>query len=272
MKINNIIKKGSLIAAFAAMFATTSCEPIEDRATLSNSFDKDNIELEVTASTDGGNSLSLQLKTKGITGYWDYILDTKYGDRVDVVFPFTGKHTFTYYVTTPYIIDGSVANTEYVSKTIEVEVKTLDTKLPDSYYALVGDNLEGKSWVFDTSAATWWTMVDPGNPAGVWWNPPADGVMPVDKDGVMTFNLAGGANYIYQASATGEQVTGSTFAFNGDFSRITLSGDAKILGSEQWAAGSNNFKIVELTSDKMVLFSESNQGGTGWLWSFKPQQ
>jgi len=72
------------------MLAFASCEPIEDRATLENSFDPNDIELEVIQSTTGGNNLSIRMNTPGVTGYWDYIIDTKKSDRVEVIFPIPG--------------------------------------------------------------------------------------------------------------------------------------------------------------------------------------
>ena len=139
------------------------------------------------------------MNTSGVTGYWDYIIDKKYTDRVEVVFPFTGTHEFTYHVTTPYMPDGNPAETEYVEKTVSVEITQLDEALPEAYYYLVGENLEGKTWVFDggpgADGGTWWFMSDPSNPWGIWWNAAGECCPPADAAGKMVFDLAGNANY-----------------------------------------------------------------------------
>ncbi|HPF51093.1 MAG TPA: hypothetical protein PK335_05935 [Draconibacterium sp.] len=271
MKFKNIY--GIFLMVFVLIFS--SCDPIEDRDQLVNSFDPDNIELQVVQATDGGNKLSLQMKTPGVTGYWDYIIDKKYTDRVEVVFPFTGTHTFTYHVTTPYMPTGSPDYTEYIEKNISVDITQLDEALPQAYYYLVGENLEGKTWVFDGGPAadggTWWFMSDPGNPWGIWWNAAGDCCPPGDAAGKMVFDLAGGANYTYYSDASGEPVTGSTFKFNGDYTKLTIEGPANLLGSMDGGGNSGVFQIVELTADKMVLFVPDAAWATGWTWVFRPE-
>lgn len=272
MKLKNIY--GVFLMVFVLMFS--SCNPIEDRDVLVNSFDPDNIELQVVQATEGGNKLSLQMKTEGVTGYWDYIIDKKYTDRVEVVFPFTGTHTFTYHVTTPYMPTGSPDYTEYVEKNITVDINQLDEALPQAYYYLVGDNLEGKTWVFDGGPAadggTWWFMSDPGNPWAIWWNAAGDCCPPADAAGKMVFDLAGGANYTYYADANGEPVTGSSFKFNSDYSKLTIEGPANLLGSMEGGGNGGVFQIVELTADKMVLFVPDAAWATGWTWVFRPAE
>lgn len=271
-----IFKYSLILVTFLAMYA--SCEPIEDRATLSNSFDPNNINLQVVQATPGGNKLSIQMNSEGVMGYWDYILDVKYSDRVEVVFPFTGEHTFTYHVTTPYLTDGTPSSKTYdVSKTVTVKVDVLDEKLPDAYYALIGNDLAGKTWVFDggptSDGRLWWYMSDPGNWASAWWNAAGDCCPPSDAAGKMVFDLKGGPNFTYFSNANdaGTAVTGSKFAFNGDYSILSINGDANILGSMDGGGNNKEFQIIELTDDKMTLFVPDAAWGTGWTWIFRPQ-
>ncbi|MCU4164992.1 hypothetical protein [Carboxylicivirga caseinilyticus] len=272
MKYKNIF--GAIIAGILLMMS--ACEPIEDRETLSNSFNPDKIELDVVQATNGGNKLSIQMNTPGVTGYWDYIIDKKYTDRVEVIFPFTGTHEFTYHVTTPYMSDGTPSEKEYVEKTVSVEITQLDEPLPDAYYMLVGDNLEGKTWVFDggpsSDGGLWWFMSDPSNPWGIWWNAAGDCCPPGDAAGKMFFDLAGNANYTYYADAAGDPVTGSTFKFNGDYTKLTIEGPANLLGSMDGGGNAGVFNIVELTAEKMVLFVPNAAWATGWTWVFVPQE
>ena len=267
MKMNKII---SLIVG-ALTLLLVACQPIEKRDVLTNSFDPNNIDLAVVQSTTGGNELSIQMNTPGITGYWDYVIDKKFSDRVDVIFPIPGTSTFTFHVTTPYLENGDINTLNRdVTKSIDVTITQLDHALPEAYYKLVGANLEGKTWVFDGVGGDnglWWYMTDPANWGGVWWNAGGTCCPPGDASGKMVFDLNGGANYTYYASPDATPVTGGSFAFNADFTKLTLKG-TNILG---YTDGDGNvFEIKEFTSDHLTLFVSASGHGTGWVWQFKP--
>ena len=269
MKMNKVI---SLIVASLTILLA-ACEPIEKRDVLTNSFNPDNIDLKVVQSTPGGNELSIQMNTPGVAGYWDYVIDKKFSDRVDVIFPIPGTSTFTFYVTTPYLENNDINTISYISKSIDVTITQLDHELPEAYYKLVGANLEGKTWVFDGVGGDdrlWWYMSDPGNWASMWWNAGGTCCPPSDASGKMEFDLNGGANYTYYASPDATPVTGSTWAFNADFTKLTIKGDANILGSEGSAGNDKVFEIKEFTSDRLTLFVANASGGTGWTWVFVP--
>ncbi len=266
--------KSKIFLAIAALYAA-SCNPMVDDVELKNSFDRDNIKLSVHQETPGSNEFTLKLDSKGVTGYWDYIINKAYSDEVTVIFPYTGTHTLTFHSTTPYINGGNIADREYVSESIEVEVSQLDVALNEAYYNLVGEDLGGKTWVFDGESkdgGVWWAMVNATNPAEVWWNAGGgDGVVPSDVDGKMYFDVDGGANYDYYASPDAEPVRGS-FVFNGAFSTLSFPGDANLMGTNNNAAGpSTTFEIVEFTADRLVLFTPTTNGGTGWSWAFRPE-
>jgi len=268
MKMNKVISLivGSLTILLAA------CEPIEKRDVLTNSFDPNNIDLQVVQSTPGGNELSIQMNTPGIAGYWDYVIDRKFSDRVDVIYPIPGTSTFTFYVSTPYLENNNINNLSYVSKSIDVTITQLDHPLPEAYYKLVGANLEGKTWVFDGEAGDgglWWYMVADYDWQEFWWNPIVDDSPPSDASGRMVFDLNGGANFTYYASPDADPVTGSTWAFNADFTKLTIKGAANILGSEGDASNDGVFEIKEFTSDRLMLYV-SHPGESGWIWVFKP--
>ncbi|HYF67743.1 MAG TPA: hypothetical protein VD884_06390 [Ohtaekwangia sp.] len=260
-----------------AMVFMSACDPIEERDTLKNSFNPDHIELEVIQTADGkGNGLTLKMNTPGVIGYWDYLIDKKYSDVVnDVIFPIPGTHTFTYRVATPHISGGNPANQEYISKTIDVTIEVLDQPLPQAYYDLIGDNLEGKTWVFDGTAndgGQWFFMSDPANPWGLWWNAGGTGSHPTDVDGKMVFDLDGGANFIYYANEEAEGSEGS-FSFNGTYTKLFIGGGVNVLGAKEHGSGNNNgeYTIVELTPDRLVLHTGTNNAGTGWTWVFIPE-
>lgn len=258
-----------IVAALTILLA--ACEPIEKRDVLTNSFNPDNIDLKVVQSTTGGNELSIQMNTPGIAGYWDYVIDKKFSDRVDVIYPIPGKSTFTFYVTTPYLVNGTPDSVRYFSKTVDVTITQLDHALPEAYYKLVGADLKGKTWVFNGVGGDnglWWFMSDPTNWAGMWWNAGGTCCPPSDVSGRMVFDLNGGANFTYYASPTATAVTGSTWAFNADFTKLTIKGDANILGSNGSAGVHKVFEIKEFTADRLTLFY--NLGGNGWTWVFVP--
>ncbi len=272
MKLRNI---SGLFVGLLLLFVA-AFEPIEDRDTLSNSFDPDNIELEVVQSTPGGNGLSIRMNTEGVAGYWDYNIDKAFTDRVDVNYPIPGKQTFTFHVTTAYMPNGDPADVEYISKSVDVQIDQLDQPLPQAYYDLIGEDLGGKTWVFDGGPAPdggqWWFMSDPGNPWGIWWNAAGDCCPPADAAGKMVFDLNGAANYTYYADASGEPVTGSSFKFNATFTKLTIIGDTNLLGSMDGGGNSGEYNIVELSANRMVLHVPNAAWATGWTWVFVPAE
>jgi hypothetical protein len=268
MKMNKTISMmfGVLTIILAA------CEPIENRDVLSNSFDPDEIQLEVIQSTPGGNEFSLRMNTPGVIGYWDFLIDRKYTDRVDnIIFPIMGTSTITYFVATPYLENNDIDKISYISKTIDVTVTQIDHPLPEAYYKLVGANLEGKTWVFDGvggDEGLWYYMTDPANWMGMWWNAGGTCCPPDDASGKMVFDLNGGANYTYYASPAASPVTGSKWSFNKDFTKLILTGSANLLGFRD--GDGKVFEIKEFTSDRLTLFVSASSQGTGWVWKFKP--
>lgn len=260
----------------AFLLVMTACEPIEIRQELENSFSPEQIDLTVVQATSGGNKLSIQMSTPGVIGYWDYIIDQKYTDRAEVVFPFTGTHEFTYHVTTPYMSNGNPAETEYVSRTVEVTVEQLDERLADEYYYLVGENLEGKTWVFDTEnqepygQTVFWAMVAPYNWQELWWNA-GECCAPADVIGSMTFDLAGGPNYTYKADASSDVSEVGTFNYGAVASgKMAISGTTVLGYDPDRVNPDGEYEIIELTADRLVLYTPTNGGGTGWVWVYKP--
>lgn len=274
MKVYKAI--GLFVGALSLFLA--ACEPIENRQVLSNSFDPNDIQVEVIQSTPGGNELSIRMTTPGVAGYWDYIIDTKSSDRVEVIFPIPGKSTFTFHVTTPYIENGDISNVTYPTKSVEVTINQLDHALPEAYYKLVGANLEGKTWVFDGVGGDnrrWWYMVAGYNWLEFWWNAGGECCPPSDVSGKMVFDLDGGANFTYYASPTATPVTGSTWGFNADFTKLIIKGPADILGSYPGSGGASLgnkgiYQIKEFTADRLVLFIDDAEWSSGWVWVFKP--
>lgn len=254
----------------ALLIFAASCTSIEKRDTLQNSYDPANITLEASQSTPGGNEITLKMTSPGVSGYWNYNLDVSLQNEITFVYPIPGKATFTYVVGTPYINGGDMNNLTYATKTIDVQVDKLDHPVAEAYYLLVGDDLQSKTWKFDGGPAPdgrqWWYMCNGNNAGEVWWNAAGDCCPPSDAAATITFNLLGGANAVYDNMGTKKS---GSFAFNGDFSTITMSG-TDIPGAEG-NDGTGVYYIYSLTADKLILTVPNNiANGTGWAWVFVP--
>ncbi|MEO7975951.1 hypothetical protein [Flavobacterium sp.] len=262
MKINKIIYL--ILASFLLVF--TACDSIVDEQNLTDSTDVAGVELIATQSTPGGNKITLKMASPGITGYWDYNLGQALTNEVTVVYPIPGKSTFTYV--------GSLGS-KFFTKTIDVQIDQLDTRLDQDYYDLVSENTAaGKTWVFDGTAGSgklWWFMSPPGSPDGAmtaWWNA-GDCCGPSDATGKMHFDLDKGANFNHYETQTATPTKGS-FELDPVNKKLTIIG-SKMLG---YAAGNKDgvYTIVTLTADKMVLYLSNNEANaTGWTFVFKPQ-
>ncbi|WP_372651737.1 hypothetical protein [Draconibacterium sp.] len=263
MKINNYKKYSLLFALLVLLF--TACESIVDEKELENTTDVDGVNLVVGQNSSGGNLLVLEMNTPGVTGYWDYNLGTAKTNKVEVVYPIPGTSTFTFIGT---------LGAEFFEKTIDVTIDVLDTPLEQDWYDLVSENTSaGKTWVFDGAGGDnglWWFMSDPGNPWGVWWNAGGTCCPPGDAAGSMTFNLDGAANYVYDDG--NGNVTNASFVLDTENQRLHLNG-ASILGYDADRVNPDGvYNIIELTEDKMVLFTPTNGGGTGWTWVLVPAE
>lgn len=265
MKINKI---GSFFIASIVLFLS-ACEPEVDDRTLQNTTDVEGVELVATQSTEGGNEITLEMVTPGVTGYWDYNLGKALTDEVTFVYPIPGTATFTYVGT---------LGAEFFTKTIEVEIEQLDHELDQDWYDLVGDDpAAGKTWVFaggpEPDGELWWFMSPPGSKEGAytaWWNAAGDCCPPADAAGEMTFDLAGAANYTYYPDEDAEGQQGS-FVLDVVNQKLIIN-DGNILGAEAPRGNPEGvYEIVSLTEDELVLYVPNNEGGTGWTWIFKPE-
>jgi len=261
MKRNKIIY--SLFIGLT-MLMLASCDSIVDEKYLENSTDVAGVELVAKQNSANGNLIELSMNTPGVTGYWDYNLGKALTNKVEIVYPIPGTSTFTFIGT---------LGAEFFEKTIDVTIDVLDTPLEQDWYSLVSENTSaGKKWVFDGTGGDnglWWFMSDPNNPWGVWWNAGGTCCPPGDASGSMTFNLDGAANYIYDDG--NGNVTNASFVLDTDNQQLHLNG-ASILGNDADRVNPDGiYNIVELSANKMVLFTPTNNGGTGWTWVLRPE-
>lgn len=243
------------------------CKPVDDDLQLENTLSKEDVVLSVSSSTPGGNEITLKMETPGVTGYWDYNIGKSTSNTVSFVYPIFGTSTFTYI--------GTLGG-EFFEKTIEYTVQQIDHPVAPEWSLLAGDTPAGKNWVFDGSPGDgnlWWYMCPPSDPSKwqeVWWNAGGTGGGPNDVNGKMNFNLNGSANYTYfsDPSATGVP---ASFSLDVDNQTLQING-ANILGAQDPRGNPNGlYDIISLTQDKLILYTRTNPGGTGWVWVFKKQ-
>lgn len=274
------MNKKIFLAAFAfgsIAMAMTSCDPIEDRDTLSNAFDADAIEVSASQDVDGGNKITLKMNTPGVQGYWDYLLGNQFSDEVTFVCPFTGELEFTFHTTTPYIVNGKYTTENLPTKSIKVNVTKLNNSLDAEYYVAAGDDLAGKKWVFDKASGQYWYMANSDGKEkwnDCWWN--ACGDWSPDPDAAMQFDLDGGLmvrHYTNAADATPNAV--AKFAFSdksgGKFNKITIPSSAMLGVDGQGNSADDVYEIVTWEKDKIVLYTNNTiSRGTGWAWVLVP--
>jgi len=246
-----------------------ACEPNIDEEYLKNTTDVAGVELVATQSTVGGNKITLDMVTPGVTGYWDYNLGKALTNKVTVVYPIPGTSTFTF---------TGTLGAEFFTKTIDVQIDQLDSPLDQDWYDLVSDDTAaGKTWVFDggptPDGKLWWFMSAPFNPDGAWgawWNAAGECCPPVDAAGNMKFDLNGAANFTYQSGPSATGVVGS-FVLDVTNQMLQVNGPNILGGATE---GGNNpsglYKIISLTEDQMVLYAENAAWATGWTYVFKP--
>ncbi|MFD1314031.1 hypothetical protein [Namhaeicola litoreus] len=261
MKINKIY--GLFIGLMVLM--VSSCDPIVDEEYLENTTDIAGVELVATQSTPGGNKITLEMATPGITGYWDYNLGKALTDKFEFIYPIPGKATFTYVGT---------LGAEFFEKTIDVQIDQLDNALDQDWYDLVGeDTAAGKTWVFNGTGGDerlWWYMSPPDNWAGVWWNAGGTCCPPFDQAGKMKFDLDGAANFTYQSGPDADQVK-SSFVLDVGNQMLQING-GNILGAVECGTNASaKYQIISLTEDELILFIPNGTCGSGWTWIFKPE-
>ena len=265
MKINRIIS----FSVLSLVSVLTACAPIEDRDYLENTTNVDGVQLTASQSTAGGNKVTLDMTTPGVTGYWDYNLGQAYTNKVEFIYPIPGKNTFTFVGT---------LGAEFFEKTIDVQIDQLDSPLDQDWYDLVGtDTAAGKTWVFNGTGGDgglWWYMSPPDDPSQwgtAWWNAAGDCCPPADAAGKITFDLNGAANISHYSSPDADPEVGS-FVLNVKDQTLQVKGTQILGGSEQGNVPDALYNIISLTEDELILYVPNNGGGTGWTWVFKPEE
>ena len=258
MKINKIF---SLIVVSLMLFV--SCEPIVDSEELKNTTTVDGVELVVLQSSPNGNGITLQMKTPGVTGYWDFNLGRAYSDEASFVYPIPGLATFSF---------TGTLGAEFFTKSIDVQIDQLDQPLPNDYYSLVStDTNAGKTWVFEDETPWYMAPINgaPDSYGTIWWD--AWSCCLADSNGKMKFDLNGGANYTYYDNGGVAQEGG--FVLDIPNQVLDFVG-APVLGGQDGLRlpADGVFHIISLTEDELILWTPLTVGNdSGWTWQFKPE-
>lgn len=262
MKINKII-----YLLIASLLVFTSCNPIVDELHLENSTTVENVELVAVQATSGGNEITLEMKTPGVTGYWNFSIGKALTNKTTIVFPVTGTFDFKFIGT---------LGAEFFEKPISVTIENLDTPVAPEWGALLGDDpVSGKTWVYTTTPGNglFWYMAPPDDSSAwgsVWWN--AGDCCTPDANGKMVFDLNGGANYTYFADASGEGQV-SSFAFDPINLTLTFPEAPLLGGGNERGSPNGTYEIISLTDDEMILYiPRTIAGDSGWTYIYKPAE
>ena len=267
MKINKILN----LFIVSLVLILSACDSTVDEETLGNTSTLDDVELTATQSTTGGNEITLDMTTPGVTGYWDYVIGKGLTDRTTFVFPVTGTFDFNFVGT---------LGSEFFEKSVSVTIDNLDTPVAPEWAALLGnDAVAGKTWVFDGTGGDdelWYFMSVPGDPESafsVWWNAGGTCCPPPDVNGKMKFDLDGKPNFTYQSDPSADEETG-LFVLNTDNMTLQIVGSNILGGADSGQGGYNpsaQYDIISLTETELILYYGAGQWGSGWTWVFRPE-
>lgn len=255
----------------------TSCTPVCDDISAGDVVDENQLQIDVHATTDGGNQIVMINNTKGVGTYWDYVIGRSVAQNDTILLPFLGEQTITF----TGLCDGGAVTT-----TRKVNVTKIDHAVAKEWALFAGTGTSGKTWAWDNTA-------DAVYGTGGWmaefvpdWTPIAIADTE-DPGGYMTFDLNGGPNFTRYKS-DGTVAEKGSFAFdmsdttnNPDDNSIwsigtlTLTG-ATVLNGHCYDSqeAQHTYKILTLTDDTLVLCAapdgtEAWENGTFWLFKTK---
>lgn len=268
--------KKILIAVLSAL-ALYACDPVVDNKEMGGILSESELQLDVHATTQGGNQIVLINKTPNVGSYWNYITDVSTNQQDTILLPFLGKQTITF----TGLCDGGTVTT-----TRTVNITTIDHKLANEWTLFAGSGIDGKTWVWNSSSpddAVYGTGGYLGDSAPSWTVTSVANVE--NSTDEMTFDLNGGPNFT-KKSADGTVLEKGSFKFNMSKVKNQSSSDPWSIGQLQFTGAtvlsghsfynpSNiiyTFDIIKLTEDELVL-SYAADGTAEWdeatFWSFK---
>lgn len=268
------MKKIIIIATCVAGFFC-ACNPITDETSLGGIVNEKNLNLNVYATSSGGNQIVMVNKTKGVGSFWDYIVGKSSNDSVTASLPFLGQQSIKF----TGLCDGGTVST---SRTINIT--KIDHPVDTTWALFAGKTSTGKTWIWDDAA-------DACYGDGEWeagfvpdWDP-VNISQTEDPSGYMVFDLNGEPNFS-RYDNTGKLIEKGTFSFdmtskinNTDdgsqwsIGKLTLS-NATVLNGHLYGNTTPiySFSILSLTDSNMVLCAapvNAAGGDSGTFWLFK---
>ncbi|WP_321333486.1 hypothetical protein [uncultured Bacteroides sp.] len=266
-----------IVVTLIAISALCACEPVVDNKEVGSILPESELQLDVHATTTGGNEIVMINNTPKVGSYWDYVTDVSVNQKDTVLLPFLGEQVITF---TGFCDGGTVTTTRTVN------ITTIDHAVAAEWKLFAGSGEAGKTWVWDSSAtddivygtagyladsAPGWTVISAGE---------VD-----DATDEMLFDLNGGPNYT-KKSADGSIIEKGSFKFNMSKKKDQDNGEPWSIGQLQIVGATvlsghsaydqediiNTFDIIELTEDKLVL-AYAADGSVAWdeatFWCFK---
>lgn len=270
------MKKIALGLLSAILFA--SCDPVMNDRGLGKVLNESELQLEVYATTPGGNEIVMINNTPEVGTFWDHITGVSTLKKTTVVLPFKGEQTIKF---TGFCEGGKVTTSR------KVNITKIDHPVDPVWGLLAGADYSGKSWVWDRvgrgdavyGIGGWLVDVSP-----TWWTVPINEVL--DLDAEIRFDLAGGPN-LTKLSAQGAVLEKGSFAFDmqatkknasdgspWSIGQLKLNGVSVLNGCEQGNAANviKTFEILVLTEETMVLCWGPPAGApfaTATYWCFR---
>lgn len=269
------MKKSLFYILLPAALLLTACNPVVDDIPMGGVLAESQLNIDVHATTDGGNQIVLSNNTPGVGSYWDYIVGRSAAQRDTVTLPFLGEQSITF----TGLCDGGTVTT-----TRKINITHIDHPVAPEWNYFAGSGTDGKTWTWDPDAdAPYGEGGYLAEYAPDWTKVTIDQTS--DPGSYMTFDLNGGPNFTHYNSK-GEVVEKGTFAF--DMSQTKANAD----DSTPWAIGTltlngatvlnghivgdtaavYKFDILTLNDDHLVL-SAAPEGTAAWdsatFWLFK---
>lgn len=270
--------KKILFFALSALFFW-ACDPVVDNMEMGGILSENELQLDVHATTEGGNQIVMINNTPKVGSYWNYVTDVSVNQRDTILLPFLGEQTITF---TGFCEGGTVTTTR------KVNITTIDHEVATEWKLFAGSGETGKKWVWDgetSSSIVYGTAGYLTQFAPAWTVVSASDVD--NATDIMLFDLNGGPNFT-KKSAEGTIIEKGTFKFN--MSKIKNQengqrwsiGQLEIIGATVLSGHSaydkediiHTFDIIELTEEKMVL-GYASEGAAAWdeatFWCFKKE-
>jgi predicted small secreted protein len=272
IKMKKIIFSLLLLAA-----GLCACNPVVDDIQAGGVVDESALQLDVHATTDGGNQIAMVNNTPKVGSYWKFSTGYSSAQNDTVSLPFLGKQTITF----TGICDGGTVTT-----TRTVNITKIDHPVAVQWALFAGTGTEGKTWTWDgTASAVYGTGGYLAKFVPNWTSVTQDKTD--QPDGYMVFDLNGGANFT-RYNGDGTIAEKGTFSFDmsstktdpDDNSQWSI-GVLKLTGASVlngYIYGTTNplyqYDILTLTDDQMVLCAAPDgtaawDNGTFWLFHKK---